>query len=174
MNHINLNSPILAFVADSLLYDNKSINTYTKCEIFSLGIYVGETITFDILLEDGSIFNYIPLSEIYYNIPKEKYTLNDLVYHNSMSQNISIQYYNTLTNKFGYAYIKNKIIFKRIKKYICTIDFFETNEILNLVILENDNFALLPNHKTLWFDKEQEVDRIKLKKYKKIRSVFKV
>ena len=55
-----------------------------------------------------------------------------------------------------------------------TIDFYKSNEILHLCVLDNNNFILLPNHKILFFEEEQDTTLLKFKQNKKVRGIFKV
>ena len=64
-NHYPI-KPIKAYVFKNFLTDdhNDKINFFIECEIIGLCLYEGEAITFDIVLNDGSIFNYIPPHKI--------------------------------------------------------------------------------------------------------------
>lgn len=172
-NHYNVNH-ITAKVRDSFLYQNEKLEGYTGCKIFSICTYLNETLTFDIILDNGSIFNYVPMNVIFKDIPSEKFELTELVYHNCLSLDISINCMHILTNMHGYAYIKSKKEFRKILNYICTIDFYTGNEILHLCVLDNNNFVLLPNHKILFYDCEQDISLLKFRQYKKVRGIFKV
>lgn len=57
-NHYSI-KPINAYVFKSLLCNNDS-KELINCTIIGLCLYENETLCFDIILEDGSIFNYIP------------------------------------------------------------------------------------------------------------------
>lgn len=163
-NHYSINN-INGYVRKGLLYNNDSIELI-NCKIISLCLYKNETLCFDIVLEDGSIFNYIPLHEIYHNKEFDKnIELKDLVYHNSPSINISLNYINELNN-LKLAYLKYKDEWIEVIEYIVTIDWYKENDLLNLVKLNNGYFALLPNHK-LKMNKEKSFE-----KYSKIRESY--
>lgn len=165
-NHYSI-QPINVYIFKSLLYNNDS-KELINCTIIGLCLYENETLCFDIILEDGSIFNYIPLDKIVY---KKEYdsniTLKDLVYHNSPSIEISLNYIDSLKN-MKLAYLKNLNQWIEIEDYILTIDWYKGNDLLNLVKLNNGFFALLPNHKI-------KMNNIKeFEKYSKIRESYTV
>lgn len=165
-NHYSI-KPISAYVFESLLYNNDS-KKLINCTIIGLCLYENETLCFDIILEDGSIFNYIPLHKIIHNKEYDKnITLKDLVYHNSPSIEISLNYIDNLKN-MKLAYLKNLNKWIEIEDYIVTIDWYKGNDLLNLVKLKNGYFALLPNHKIKMNDIKE------FEKYSKIKESYKV
>lgn len=168
-NHYSI-KPINAYVMDDILYGKNQVNELIPCKIISLCLYLNESLCFDIILEDGSIFNYIPLHKIVHNKNYDKnINLIDLVYHNCNDLVISIneiEYLKSISNIN--VFLKNKNEWVSGEEYLFSIDWYNANDLLNLIKLSNGYFCLIPNHKII-FGKNKE-----FKKYKKIPSIFKV
>ena len=168
-NHYPI-KPIKAYVFKNFLTDdhNDKSNFFIECEIIGLCLYEGEAITFDIVLNDGSIFNYIPPHKIKHDISTHfSIGLSNLVYHNCKSMEITVSYMDALKN-IKLAYCKKDDSWHKVVEYVLTVDWYKDNDLLNLVKLENGYFAFLPNHK-LKMNEERS-----FKKYSKIRNTFKV
>lgn len=166
-NHYDVN-PIKAYVNKSLLYNDKLMTGRVECTIISIGFYEGETPTFDIILEDGSMFNYIPLSEITYVKEAKNMSLIDLVYHNSKSIEVTLNYFSYLKDSKIMAYFKNIDSWKKVDDYVCTIDWYKGNDLLHLLMV-GGCFALLPNHKIKINDEDMSFN-----KYIKLKNTYKV
>lgn len=166
-NHYSIN-PIKCFVKDDVLF-NDDRTTITEATIIGLCLYKDETICFDVILKNGSIFNYIPLHKVIHKHPTldNDIELKDLVYHNCPSLDISINKFDFLTEKNGKAFLKHKNLWVDIDEYILTVDWYEGNDLLNLVKLHNGYFAFLPNHKIKFGDVEETFE-----KYKKVPYTY--
>lgn len=169
-NHYSI-KPINCFVKNDILY-GKNKKGLTKGKIIALCLYENEAVCFDIVLNDGSIFNYIPLHKVLHKKKVKDIDLRDLVYHNSNSLEISlnkISYLKKASN--GLAYLRHRNEWIEIEKYIMSIDWYEGNDLLNLLKLKNGYFAFLPNHKIKIENKP--LNKL-FKKYVKIPETFKV
>ena len=61
MNNSLIN-PIRAKISEKYLYDMDATKTSTvKCKIVGVSAYVGMTLSFHVLLDDGSIFSNVPV-----------------------------------------------------------------------------------------------------------------
>ncbi len=165
-NHYSI-TPIKAFVIDDfLMKDEFNLVNLVECKIIGVCLYENETICFDVILKDGSIFNYVPLHKV---VHKEDYDkkiqLKDLVYHNSKSIDITINYMEAL-NEIKLAYLKHQNSWVCVEEYILTIDWYKDNDLLNFIKLKNGFFAFLPNHK-LKTNNEKN-----FKAYKKIPDTY--
>ncbi len=141
--------------------DETYANMYIPCTVFSIASYKGDALTFQILLEDGSVFSYIPLNAILKKqnhlnkdnedkrekdgIKKDRLELSDLVYKNCPGEDITVADFNHLHGRVD-AYFKQKNLWLE-GEYICTIDWPRENELFHLIGLENNQYAALPNHK---------------------------
>lgn len=168
-NHYSIEE-INCLIKEDILYNDKTKNLLIPAKIIGLCLYENETICFDIILEDGSIFNYIPLHKVVHNSKfDEKIELKDLVYHNSKSLEITLNCFDYLKDKKGLAFLKHKNEWVNIIEYICSIDWINDNDLLNLVKLDNGYFAFLPNHKIKFCNEIKSFE-----KYKKLPDTYKV
>ncbi len=174
LNHYEI-KPIDCLVKSSFLYQNNDIdkNSYEKGKIISLCLYKGEAITFDVLLENGSLFNYVGLTEV--KLPRysslHTFSLKELVYHNSLSIDITIQELNYLKNKHVYYFNKYNNEWYEAK-YILTVDWYTENDLMHLLVLETGNFVFAPNHKILFLDEPKFKKDLSFCEYKKIRNEY--
>jgi len=147
---------------DESLFTLKNKNII-KGKIIALDIYIGEAITFTILLENGTIYNYIPVDKVFWKINKTHFNMDELVYNNSISNEVTLDTIQYLEDKTINCYFKNAN--KWVKgMYIFSIDWYLDNDLLNFVKLDNGQFAFLPNHKILIGSVKH-----KFKPYKKAR-----
>ena len=161
--------PIDAFVYAEYLLENQKDTDLLPCQIIGLCVYKNETITFLIMLDDGEVFAYIPFHYLIHKESTEKqYALNDLIPINSPSYNISINPIETLEGDVS-VYMKNHHVWLS-GQYICTIDYYEDNELFNLIKLENGQFAMIPFHKMKF--KSLSTIQKSFKNYKKQRNTY--
>lgn len=158
--------PINAWVEEKVLYnEDPNITSWAPCKIFACSIYKDNTITFEILLDNGAVFSYVPphrLSTINPNNNSIKLGLSDLVYCNVPNGYISIVSYDALKGKC-WAYFKS-IDQWLTAQYLTTIDWYTDNLLVHLISLENGQLACLPSHKILFSDTFG-----KLPNYKKLK-----
>lgn len=165
--------PIKGFIRQDVLYDmnpNK-INNYLKCLIIGINSYPGHVPTFQIIVDDTSIFSYIPphllLSTISSLSKKDTFSLKELVYHNCPDEKFSI---NRLDYLIDYpslsVYLKDRQIW-RTAKYLFTMDWYAGNDLLHCLILQNGQFGFFPNHKI-------SLGERKLSSYCKLHQEWKV
>ncbi len=161
--------PIRAFVHESVLYDEDlTKKEMIPCTIFSLSCYKGEAITFGIVLDEGSVFFYIPPHKISLKKDTPKYDLKDLVYNNCESEVFTVKKFKRLGVKPVSVYLKNKD--KWVKgKYKLTIDWYKGNDLVHMIELETGEFCFLPSHKLKF-----EGARKKFKAFLKMHSTWKV
>jgi hypothetical protein len=167
MVHVNIN-PIKAFVHESVLYDEDlSKKDLIECTVFSVSSYKDESITFGIVLKDGSVFFYIPPHKLTVLRTQPKYELKDLVYHNCVDDEFVITCHDFL-KKEVFVYLKNEDEWVS-GKYQFTIDWYKDNGLLHLIILDSGQFCLMPSHKVKFNGGEK-----KFVFYKKMHSIWKI
>ena len=163
MIHYEIKS-IKAYVKEEFLYDgDKSKTKKIPCDIFCISFYPGEAFTFGIMLEEGSVFYYIPPHAL--SRKKFSFDLRDLVYHNVPNGKFCIKKFKYLDKDLRvYMKFKDKW-FKG--KYIFTIDWYEGNDLVHFVEV-NGQFAFLPSHKIKFRGKKDFLP------FKKIHSSWSV
>ncbi len=157
--------PLKVFIKESVLFNEDSSKTnLVPATIFCISSYEKEALTFGVYLDNGSVFFYIPIHKISF---KEDslfdYQLNELIYNNNEAATCSVNYFEYLKKT------NPKIYLKKIDKwincnYILTIDWYQGNDLMHLVALENGQFACMPSHKINFAGKEV------FENYKKIKS----
>lgn len=157
-----------AYVSSENLVDAPD-TPYLPCRVIGLSFYTDEAVTFVIKLEDGEVFSYISPTDLVLSTDTDKeFDLDDLVYFNSPSFNVSISILEDLKGECSCFFKhKNKWI---AGEYLLTIDFYNDNELFNLIFLSNHQLAFLPFHKVKFkaFDKTQK----SFKNYKKQRKTY--
>jgi len=151
MVHIEI-EPIKAYVNEFVLYNGEK-QGIVPCKIFAVSFYQGESITFGIELDEGSVFFYVPPQMISLNKEFE-FKLNELVYHNCPSSIVTANKFKFLEEKNLKVYIKQREKWFNAK-YLLTIDWYEGNDLLHMIIIDNKQIAFLPSHK-IKFDGEEK------------------
>lgn len=158
--------PIQTHVRAEYLYgmDPARAGELRRCTVFSISSYVGQAPTFQILLEDGALFSYLPPDAL---IDPDKRTdpsldLGELVYHDCKHVEISVHDVTALRGPV-LAYFKKRDLWMK-GEYRFTVDWYTGNEMLHCVALANGQLALLPNHKLKFGEHEPGFEP-----YKKIR-----
>jgi hypothetical protein len=161
-------------VRDEFLYDMdpKKIGRETPGVIFAVSSYEGSVPTLMVRLADGSVFSYLPPHAVFAPRPclyrDMELGLEDLVYHNCPAGKIAVDQFEFLKGPV-LAYLKRKNLWIR-GYYLATIDWYEGNDLLHLVELENKQFAFLPHHKLKFGSGVAK----QFEPYKKMRSEWKV
>lgn len=167
MVHIDI-KPIKAYVHESVLYDEDSKKTgFIECTVFAVSSYKGESVTFAIILKDGSVFFYVPPHKLTISKDPLKYSLTDLVYHNCEDHEFVVNYHSFFQKKV-YVYLKTEDEWVA-GQYQFTMDWYKENGLLHLIILDSGQFCFMPSHKVKFNGGEQEFVF-----YKKMHSIWKV
>ncbi|MCC6807334.1 MAG: hypothetical protein IT381_07910 [Deltaproteobacteria bacterium] len=162
--------PIALMVKKALLYggDPKHAGQRLPCRAFVVSSYPASTPTFKVLLEDGAVFSYLPPSALTEGEPMPpELSLEDLVYANCPTGDFCVHDFATLHGPV-LAYFKRRDLWMK-GRYRLTLDWYEGNDLLHLVSLENGQQAFLPHHKLKFGDHPQGFEP-----YKKLRAEWKV
>jgi hypothetical protein len=146
--------PIETQVRAEYLYgmDPARVGEVRPCKVFAVSSYTGSTPTFQILLEDGAVFSYLPPNALVDPGKRKEPELElaDLVYHDCKSTPITVQVFDALRGRM-LAYFKRRDLWLG-GEYVATIDWFTTNELMHVLALDNGQYALLPSHKVKFGD----------------------
>ncbi|HSD87012.1 MAG TPA: hypothetical protein VLB44_05835 [Kofleriaceae bacterium] len=146
--------PIETHVHAEYLYgmDPARVGEVRRCNVFAVSSYTGSTPTFQILLEDGAVFSYLPPNALVdpTKTGEPHLELADLVYHDCKSTPICVHSFDALRGRV-LAYFKRKDLWLG-GDYVVTIDWFTTNELMHVLALDNGQYALLPSHKVKFGD----------------------
>lgn len=162
------------YVLEQFLYDmDKDKNNLIKGKIIGVSSYEGEQVTFQVLLETGALFSYLPIHAFCMD------TISTIV--NVDQQQTFNLCKSGRIDVFTLDYFNNKIIsiFNKKSKwegfgeYILSIDWVDSNEQLHL-IKHSGLLWLRPNHKILIFDNKDDPKKYKtLPSYKKLHQEWK-
>lgn len=146
------------------------------CTVFAVSSYKGHYPTFKILLENGSLFDYIPihaLTQAPGNL--DRLSLEELVYGKPCPDfNITVNSHQHLVDRSKdgcRCYFPSRKMWRIVDRYICTIDWYTDNHNAHLVLMSNGQLALVPNHKLLLIQKP--LTECTFQKYKKLRQEWK-
>jgi len=156
--HYNID-PIKIYMDERLLTGKEKEHSIISGKIIALDIYEEEAISFTVLFSNGVVYNYIPVNKVFWKkeaIEKISHDLNELVYHNSPSNEVSLDCIEYLKNTKPFCYIKQTNLWIK-GEYIFSVDWYKGNDLLNFMKLEDGSFAFLPNHKILFREKEDEL-----------------
>ena len=136
MNHCSITKPFKAFVRRSLLYNLDPVfGGVLECKMFGISSYAGHYPTFQILVDGGAMFSYVPAHMLSTLEPSCSFELSDLVYHKCSSDQISYTVFEALLNQKAVAFVGPKL--QQIKsEYVGTVDWYKGNELLHLLLLE--------------------------------------
>jgi hypothetical protein len=144
-------TPLKALVQKRVLYDMDPVipeNEHMKCVIFGVSSYTNFAPTFQIMVEEKSIFSYVPphLLLVKSSINSHSFfELKDLVYHNCPDVEFAVSVSKYLCKPL-YVYLKNRDLWI-LGKYLFTMDWYHGNDLLHCIILENGQIGFFPSHK---------------------------
>lgn len=168
-----------AFVRSEFLYDmDPAYEGQTEpCTVFAVSSYKGHYPTFKILLKNGSLFDYIPAHALLVGrtkAPHGSMTLDELCFSKTCpDHSITVNAHTVLAGKFAenICWIPQRKVFVEVDRYICTVDWYLSNQNAHLVVLAHGQVAFVPNHKVLFLAKP--TDEVKLQPYRRLRQEWK-
>lgn len=166
--------PIKGVIERCALYDmDESKTGVESCVCFALTSYKNRAPTLKILLDDGSLFSFIPIHLFYFQNPYEQpdvpelFTLNELAYKNCPDYEMAITSPKFLQGRtHNYIHQHDRWI---DGNYILSADWHKQNLILHLIALDNGQLAMLPSHKVKFHEGEKS-----FRDYRKISHIWEV
>jgi 8-oxo-dGTP pyrophosphatase MutT (NUDIX family) len=149
-------APIDAWIAERVLYnEDPSRSSWLPCRILAVSSYPGSPLTFQVLVEGGALFSYVPPHRLLTKLPAECAALveiTDLVYRNAPVAPIAVTVLPTLAAAPCWVYLRHLQRWLQAR-YVATVDWYTENSLDHVLLLENGQIACLPSHKIL-FGKE--------------------
>lgn len=143
--------PLRAWLRAEFLHDldPRHAGSYVPCHIFSVSSYAGHLPTLQALLDDGSVFSYLP-PQAFRLLPPEDAAAPaaepaDLVYHACPLHEFSLHRHAALSGPVQ-AYLRRTARWLR-GRYLFTIEWHLGNDLLHAIALESAQLAFLPQHK---------------------------
>lgn len=162
--------PFPVWVDNRVLHDmDPTVTGWTRGRAYAVNSYKGHAPTFEVLLENGAVFSYVPAHMLWWkwlnpgDSRPEKYEAKDLTYALCPDGTITVNAYDLLVGEKCKAYFVRPGVCENAL-YLFTVDWVDDNLLLHAVALDNGQVALLPSHKVL-FGKGTE-----LPKYKKLHQ----
>lgn len=159
-------TPFKAFVEEKYLYDMDTTKVgLLQCDVVAVSAYMGQSLTFTIII-DGSMFANIPIFALRWKAVEIQSKIADsyLAFINCPDKNIDVFVIETCSYQKPVCYIKKYEEWYTSNGYILTVDFYNDNELVHLIMLENYQFGWFPNHKIKWDGKPSLPDFKKLHK----------
>lgn len=156
------------FVQKEILYggDIKFVGELVACKAFCFSSYPGSVPTLNILLDNGAMFACIAPQVLRWQSTISGVALppEDLYYHLCPSGDIAVNVFPALAGDLS-AYFKHSNVWMN-GKYGFTIDWYEGNDMLHFILLDNGQVAFVPQHK-IKFGKDKDNS---FPAYKKLRD----
>lgn len=173
---VHAETPVIkAFVQTKFLYNmDNEIKGTTACEIIGVASYPGHALTFDILIpETGAVFDYVPIHLLSITPVATSFGLRTLLVRDCPDPAIAVSTSDYLRHlKVAVELridgkVENKLW--SAGKFLFSVDWYNKNELFNVIALEGGQICAQPNYRVLFGD----VD-LKLPAYKKLRAEWKV
>lgn len=144
--------PFSALLSESYLYDgDKSrVGTMRDVRVIGASVYAGCYMTFHVLVDNKYMFSDIPIVALQHR----EHVTDRLDIHVLSHSKLSIGAVESF--ELGALRDRHVAIYARALDryvtgtYVSSFDFFEENELLHLMKLDNGQFMLAPNHKVNW------------------------
>lgn len=149
MVHIEIQPSIAIYVNKCFLFDMDASfsGQYEPGQLFSVSSYPGEALTFQVVLNNGCMFSYLPIHALFHStsIVQPQLELRDLLYYNCPDEYICCNYFEHLHGNVLVYFPLQDIWMEGI--YLFTLDWYRKNENGHFIALQNGQFAIVPNHK---------------------------
>jgi len=165
--------PIDAFIQETFLYDmDPAREGVIPCRIFGVSSYPDFALTFSVHIpETGGTFAFVPFHAVsWLEKPEVTYSQKQLVCKNCPDSEIAVT---------SYQYLKDQVVWVQLRggekvewspgSYLFSVDWYQDNELFNIIKLLNGQFCAQPNHRCLF-----GVNSNELPPYKKLHSEWKV
>lgn len=166
-----LPTPIKGWVKRSSLYDDDdSFVGYEPCTLFAITSYKDRAPTLKLLLDEGSLFSFMPFDSFFTRVPSDEvrlFSMSELVYKNCPDYAFALSSPTFLKEPLNCYLYKSDIWL--CGEYIASLDWHRDNLIIHLCLLENSQIAALPSHKVKFRNGKREFES-----YRKITKTWEV
>ncbi len=165
--------PLRVLVRAQYLYDMapEKEGLFEEGMVTEVSSYVGSVPTFSVLLNNGAVFSYLPPHAIVTREGSGPYIdAQDLAPFECPSDYMEVSAHPTL------GVLRAHVTFprtgeQRIGQYLMTLDWVTGNDLAHVILLNNGQLAIVPQHKVLFKDGELPGE---LPPYKKLRKTWHV
>ena len=165
----------MLFRSSKFLYDmDENVKGVTECRIIAAGSYPGHALTFDILIpETGAVFDYTPIHLLTTKPDALTLGMKTLLVRDCPDSAIDVSVLGYLKDKKLSVQLhldgKADSWVWKSGKYLFSVDWYNRNELFNVIALEGGQICAQPHYRMLVGDVE-----LKLPTYKKLHSEWKV
>ncbi len=145
-------TPLRVWVRAEYLYDMDPSHQgqYEPGMAFSVSSYQGEAITFQVYLDNGGIFSYLPpsallLADPAHGLLEPNLGLEDLIYKNCPTNEIVVHVHQALQGSVDAYFVRQGLWLSGV--YLFTVEWHTANELFHAIALANGQVAFLPQHK---------------------------
>ncbi len=150
-------------VIEKYLYDmDESKNGLVQCSIVGVSAYKGMSLSLHVLIDDGSIFSNIPIFALRNRDCISAVKDEELAYRNCPDDSIDVFEISRFKTLNPSCYFPKSGLWMKNCTYNFSVDFYEDNELLHFITMDDGKMAWLPNHKVNWLGSTE------LKPYKKM------
>lgn len=159
--------PFKAKLDIRVLQDMTGPPGWVDVKVFAVASFEGHTPTFQVLVEDSYLFDYVPIHMLASKEVSHRLELGSLVYANAPKGRITVNHHAYLAGRTCDVY--NRAGLRELwGTYMFTVDWIDDNFNLHMVRRSDGHFCLWPSHK-ITFGKGMG-----LPDWKKLRQEWKV
>jgi hypothetical protein len=138
--------PFLTYVRSEYLFDHKEGDSYfSPATVFSISISKDEYPTFQVIINDTTLFSNIPISAFANSKGVRPLEESNYIYFHAPNENVIACTHDYLSSiEDCFVWQRNAERFQAAK-YILTIDWYLENKQLHLLELEDGNYILWPS-----------------------------
>lgn len=169
--HVEI-EPFKVWVSGKLLYGGKGMpGVNIKGRVFAVSSYAGHVPTFQVMLDTGHLFSYVPphaISTVEWDGNYDDRLIDDYVFHNCRPGAIAVNRFDHLRRYQVRVFDKNRKP-SAMAEYLFSIDWIEANDVLHCLSTVKGDVIFVPQHKIDWSG-----DGETLPPYVRLREEFKV
>lgn len=145
--------PFLTYVRSEFLYSLKEgFGYFTPGAVFAVSSYPGETIKFQVMIDDKILFSNVPVCALANSKTAPKILEEDCVYDVCPPGDIIVNQYEYLVSVEHCAVWERDGTLWRKGIYVFTVEWIDTRTQYHLIELEDGNYVFWPNDRITWGD----------------------
>jgi hypothetical protein len=149
--------PFLTYIrAEYLNSSQNNIGHFQEAAIFAISTVAGQDPSFNVMVNEVSVFSNIPASALSNSRPAPKFEENDYSFNHCPENESSVIHLDYLTNVNSCAVWKRNKSFWQKGNYLFTLDFPNANQQLQLIELEDGNYIFWDNSLITWSEEVPE------------------
>lgn len=148
--------PFLTYIRAEYLNSSPNIGSFQEGAVFALSTVAGQDPSFNIMVNETSVFSNIPASALSNSRPAPKFEENDYSFNHCPEDNAQVITLDYLTNINACNVWKRNKSYWQKGNYLFTLDFPNAREQLQLLELEDGNYIFWDNSLITWGEEAPE------------------